>query len=377
MVSETSPPFGKKQKQSWLCKPGQSTKSKSGGKVKSTHDLVTSTICNITKLNRTCRLLKRNFTPFFECCVWLVIPKIDSTPIFENMSTVIFLDVSDAQIPLIEYLKEDGWPDFSMIAYKGCLDFTTKRMDFYRKLKEKCPNFEIVSVSLDEEEESFKQGFDTMWPTLPFKDKSCDKLIRYLELRALPILVIISPDGNTLNPNVAEFVEEHGVEANPFSPEKVAELAEIEKAKLEAQTLESILVSGENDFVIEKSGSKWPNTHHGSCHCQSPLTDAYPSTEEHLKKLDEQMEEMAKGWPEKLKHELHVEHELTRIRRSGYVCNGCREMGHGWSFYCKVCDFDLHPKCALMKDDPKENGEGAPGKAKEGWTCEGGICWKT
>ncbi|CAL5418924.1 unnamed protein product [Camellia sinensis] len=146
---------------------------------------------------------------------------------------------------------------FSMTARKGCLDFTTKLVDFYRKLKEKGPNFENVSVSLDEEEESFKQGFDTMlWPALPFKDKSYEKLIRYFELRALPILVIISPDGNNLNPNVAEFVEEHGVEANLFSPEKVAELTEIEKAKLEAQTLESILVSGENDFVIEKSGSR-------------------------------------------------------------------------------------------------------------------------
>ncbi|KAL7171503.1 hypothetical protein ACSBR2_036208 [Camellia fascicularis] len=380
------------------------------------------------------------------------------------------------QIPVSELEGKMVGLYFSMTAHKGCLEFTTKLVDFYRKLKEKGQNFEIVLVSLDDDEESFKQGFDTMlWPALPFKDKSCDKLIRYFELRALPTLIIIGPDGKTVNPNVAEFVEEHGVEAYPFSPEKLAELAEIEKAKLEAQTLESILVSGEIDFVIEKSGSKVPVSelvgktillYFSAQWCppcraflpkliaiydeikakdnafeiifissdrdqpsfddffssmpwlalplgderkaflqrrfkirgipavvaigpsgrtlttearpllQAHGADAYPFTEEHLKKLDEQMEEMAKGWPEKLKHELHVEHELTRIRRSGYVCNGCREMGHGWSFYCKVCDFDLHPKCALKKDDPKENGEGALGKAKEGWTCEGGVCRK-
>jgi nucleoredoxin len=94
------------------------------------------------------------------------------------------------------------------------------------------------------------------WLALPFKDKSCEKLVRYFELRTIPNLVIIGQDGKTLNPNVAELIEEHGIEAYPFTPEKLDELAAIEKAKLESQTLESVLVNGENDFVIDKSGSK-------------------------------------------------------------------------------------------------------------------------
>jgi nucleoredoxin len=80
--------------------------------------------------------------------------------------------------------------------------------------------------------------------------------VRYFELRTIPNLVIIGQDGKTLNPNVAELIEEHGIEAYPFTPEKLDELAAIEKAKLESQTLESVLVNGENDFVIGKSGSK-------------------------------------------------------------------------------------------------------------------------
>ena len=94
------------------------------------------------------------------------------------------------------------------------------------------------------------------WLALPFKDKSCEKLVRYFELSTIPNLVIIGQDGKTLNPNVAELIEEHGIEAYPFTPEKLDELAAIEKAKLESQTLESVLVNGENDFVIDKSGSK-------------------------------------------------------------------------------------------------------------------------
>lgn len=130
-------------------------------------------------------------------------------------------------------------------------------MEVYKKLKERGESFEIVLISLDDEENDFKEGFNTMpWLAVPFKDKCCEKLARYFDLESLPTIVVIGPDGKTLNPNVAELIEEHGIEAYPFTPEKLAELAEIEKARLEAQTLETILVSEESDFVIDKSGSK-------------------------------------------------------------------------------------------------------------------------
>lgn len=130
-------------------------------------------------------------------------------------------------------------------------------MEVYKNLKEKGEDFEIVLISLDRKDEQFKEGFETMpWMAVPFNDKSVDKLIRYFELQTLPTLVIIGRDGKTLNPNVAELIEEHGIVAYPFTPEKLVELAEIEKAKLEAQTLESLLVYGDKDFVIEKTGSE-------------------------------------------------------------------------------------------------------------------------
>jgi len=146
---------------------------------------------------------------------------------------------------------------FSIHAHRMCREFTPKLVELYKRLKEKGENFEVVLISLNSEEKHFKESFETMpWLALPFKDKSCEKLARYFELRTIPNLVIIGQDGKTLNPNVAELIEDHGIEAYPFTPEKLEELAEIEKAKLESQTLESVLVNGENDFVIDKSGSK-------------------------------------------------------------------------------------------------------------------------
>ncbi|KAI4314333.1 hypothetical protein L6164_027252 [Bauhinia variegata] len=123
----------------------------------------------------------------------------------------------------------------------------------------KVPISELEVKIMDDEEEAFKQGLKSRpWFSLPIKDKSFEKLARYFELSSLPTVDIIGPDGKTLHSNVAEAIEDHGIIAYPFTPEKFAELAEIEKAKEEAQTLESILVSGDLDFVIGKDGVKIP-----------------------------------------------------------------------------------------------------------------------
>ncbi|XP_010651408.1 probable nucleoredoxin 1 [Vitis vinifera] len=361
---------------------------------------------------------------------------------------------------------------FSLSSSKPRLQFTRTLVDVYKKLRAKGESFEIVMISLDDEIESFKTNFGSMpWLALPFKDRSCKKLARYFELSALPTLVVIGPDGKTLHSNVAEAIQEHGIQAYPFTPEKFAELEEIEKAKREAQTLESILVSGNRDFVIGKDRVKIPVSDlvgknillYFSAHwcppCRAFLpklieayqnikakdeafevifissdrdqasfdeffsgmpwlalpfgdkrkaslgrtfkvrsipkliaveptgrtvtteartlvmihgADAYPFTEEHIKEIEAQYE-MAKGWPEKMKHALHEEHELVLTKRGIYRCNGCEKQGHLWSFYCEECDFNLHPKCALEEDKgSKEDEEKArPG---EGWKCDGEVC---
>ena len=146
---------------------------------------------------------------------------------------------------------------FSVYGHGACDEFTPILVDAYKKLKEKGQNFEIVLISFNDEDEEFKEALKSMpWLALPLKDEKCKELIRYFELSEIPTLVIIGQDGKTLQPNAVELVEEHGSDAYPFTPEQLEKLAEIQKAKLESQTLESLLVHGENDFVIEKSGAQ-------------------------------------------------------------------------------------------------------------------------
>nr|CAB3495662.1 unnamed protein product [Digitaria exilis] len=357
--------------------------------------------------------------------------------------------------------------------------FTSVLAKIYEKLKEVGEKFEVVAVSLDSDESSFKESFAKMpWLAIPHGDKMCEKLVRYFELSSLPTLVLIGPDGKTLNNNVADIIEEHGFEAwegFPFSAEKLDILAEKAKAKAAAQTLESLLISGDSDFVIGKDGAKVPVTELvgktvllyfsakwcGPCRAflptlvkeynkikeknsdfeivfissdreqssfdeffsgmpwlalpfgdereallskafrirgipslvaigptgqtvgrdaKTPLmahgADAFPFTEERLEELQRKLDEMAKGWPEKLKHELHEEHELVLLRLGTYRCNGCREMGSTWSYRCGECDFDLHPKCALAEKGKKGEDGKAAEEAPDGYVCEGDVCRK-
>ncbi|GAV61029.1 C1_3 domain-containing protein/Thioredoxin_8 domain-containing protein [Cephalotus follicularis] len=378
------------------------------------------------------------------------------------------VSINGTKVPVSELEGKMVGLYFAAHSHKLCHQYTPKLVEAYKKIKVKGENFEIVLIPLENEEESFQQGFESMpWLALPYSDKSIEMLIRYFELGTLPTLVIIGADGKTLHPNVAELIEEHGFEAYPFTPDRLVELAEIEKARLEAQTLESILVLGDRDFVNDNSGSKvlvselvgknillyfsahwcppcraflpklieayleikakdnafevifissdrdqssfyeffasmpWLSLPFGDERktfltrkfkiksiptaiaigpsgrtlskearqlIMSHGADAYPFTEEHLKHLEQKLEEEAKGWPDKVKHELHVEHELILTqRRNAFICNGCRVMGHGWSFYCKHCDFDLHPKCALKE---------YTGKEKQGLVCDGDVCRK-
>ncbi|KAL5723835.1 protein-disulfide reductase [Ranunculus cassubicifolius] len=383
------------------------------------------------------------------------------------------------QVPVSELEGKIVGLHFYSSFYGPCVAFTEQLVDVYNELNNDGENFKVVLISLDEDEEAYKESFEGMpWLAVPFKDRTLTKLVKYFEISGLPTLVILGPDGKTLHPNVAELVEEFGADVYPFTPEKLAELEEIKKAKLESQTLESVLVKGDKDFVIRTDGTKVPVSElvgknvllYFSAHwcppcraflpklietyseikekhdafevifissdrdepafqdffssmpwlalpygderkaslsktfkvqgiptvvalgptgktvsqdCRSLImmhgANAYPFTNERLKEIEVEVDEMAKAWPEKVKHASHGEHELVLSRRMNYVCDGCEESGVGWSYFCKECDFDLHPKCAFKeetKDEKKMEEDTSEEAFKQGVVCDGDVCYK-
>lgn len=195
-----------------------------------------------------------------------------------------------------------------------CRAFLPKLIDAYHKIKAKDNALEVVFISSDKDQASFDEFFAGMpWLALPFGDSRKKFLSRKFKVSGIPMLVAIGSSGQTVTKEARDLVSLYGA-------------------------------------------------------------DAYPFTEERIKELEAAQEEIAKGWPEKVTHETH-EHELVLTRRRVYYCDGCNGEGHIWSYYCKDCDFDLHPKCVLedkgSKDDAKEEE-----KSKDGWVCDGEVCTK-
>uniref|UniRef100_A0A7N0RCG0 protein-disulfide reductase n=1 Tax=Kalanchoe fedtschenkoi TaxID=63787 RepID=A0A7N0RCG0_KALFE len=344
---------------------------------------------------------------------------------------------------------------FSLSSFRASSQFTTLLVELYREVGEIGENFEVVWVSMDKSCESFHESFKSMpWLAIPFGDDALKSLPQYFQLRAIPSLVIIGADGKTVNLNVCNFVSRFGAKAYPFSPEKLTELEEVVKAQSKSQTLSSLLVCDELDWVLGKNGTKvsaselegrtvlfyfsritcspcrmftpelakiyqeikaehsdqfevifvsMDNTNDDFQNYYSEMPwlalpysdtrevtlkytlmkkpsipqlvavgpsgqtltydgrelitflgkDAYPFDETRNNLMEWRLEEMAKNWPEKVRHGLHPAHDLVRERQGLYKCNGCSDVTLGWVFKCDECGFSLHPKCALgqLADD--------------------------
>ncbi|KAL1828744.1 hypothetical protein DCAR_0208001 [Daucus carota subsp. sativus] len=377
------------------------------------------------------------------------------TSVLESQFRNFVITNDGMEVPVTELEGKTIGLYFTMSAFSGSAVFTEKLVKIYKELKEKGESFEIVTIPQDTDEESFRKGMEgAPWFSLPFKDIKCEKLSRYFMISAFPTLVILGPDGKTLHTNVADTVTEHGSLAYPFTPKKFSELEEIEKTKRENQTLESILVSEEKDFVIAKDGIQVPVSDlvgkdvllYFSAHWCPPCrvftpklieiyqniksknvgfelvfisfdhdqtsfddyfstmpwlalpfgdprkasltslfkmrsipklvaigvsgktvttdaqdlvmlhgSDTYPFTEQHIKEIEAEHEEMAKGWPQKVKNALDEKHELDLTRYRIYVCQKCGKDGKVWAFRCEECNFDLHPQCALEEEANEKN----------------------
>ncbi|CAL9188682.1 unnamed protein product [Musa hybrid cultivar] len=165
--------------------------------------------------------------------------------------------VSDLEGKIVAFYFWINIPD----KYGGPDKLTLVLAEIYRKLKEAGESFEVVLVPLEDNKSSYEQGLASMpWLAIPFEDEGCEKLVRYFELWPfqLPTVLVIGADGKIMLKNYDRLISKYGVlawEAFPFSKEQLDLLPEKAKA---AQTLESLLVAGDLDYVIGKEGLKVP-----------------------------------------------------------------------------------------------------------------------
>ncbi|CAL9053930.1 unnamed protein product, partial [Musa banksii] len=349
---------------------------------------------------------------------------------------------------------------FAMSDSFHCQKFLPKLIEAYHKIKRMDSAFEVIFVPMGYMDSGAFEFFLRMpWLAVPVDDDRIGSLENTLEAHYVNTLVVIGPTGQTITKNAATSLKMYGADAYPFSEERIKEVEM-------AQTLESLLVAGDLDYVIGKEGLKVPvkdlvgktillffsirrsgtcrgflthliEEYHKIKHMDSAFevvnismdkdqdsfeeffsgmpwlslpfgderkkslkrtfqadiiypslvaigptgrtstrnamhslathgADAYPFSEERIKELDQKIDEMAKGWPEKRKHEQHKHGKLEWSCLHGlYMCRDCHKIGSGWCYLCSMCSFGFHPKCA-PKEEKKEEEE-----HDEGSECDG------
>lgn len=192
------------------------------------------------------------------------------------------------QVPISKLIGKTVGLYFSAQWGTPCTKFTSKLASIYNNLKEKNEEFEIVFVSMDRDESGYVQYYSEMpWLALPYDDESSKALARYFDVRGIPALIIIGPDGKT----------------------------------------------------VTKEGRNLINLH---------LEMAFPFTEAQIRLLQEKMDEEAKGYPSTFHHVGH-RHILTLVSENTgggpYLCCECEEQGSGWAYQCLGCGYEIHLKC--------------------------------
>lgn len=156
--------------------------------------------------------------------------------------------VSDLEGKVVGLLFAANW-------YPPCRGFTQILVGIYEELKSRVPQLEIVYVSSDENLDAFNSFYGNMpWLAIPFSDLETKKsLTRKYDVEAVPCLILLQPDDRKEHVTVRDGVEliyRYGIQAYPFSNERLEQLQKEDKVKRDNQTLTNLLANHHRDYVL-------------------------------------------------------------------------------------------------------------------------------
>ncbi|GLU01107.1 hypothetical protein SLE2022_184320 [Rubroshorea leprosula] len=171
-----------------------------------------------------------------------------------------------------------------------CRTFTLQLVEAYNELiSNGAQSFEVILVSTDRDQKEFDLNLSSMpWLAIPFEDRTRQDLCRIFNIKAIPELALIGPDGKTITTKGKNMISLYGANSFPFTESRIAEI----------------------ETSLKKEGDALPQQVKDTKH-------------EHMLKLD-----MAKA----------------------YLCDSCKKQGRFWAFSCDLCDYDLHPSCLELKE---------------------------
>ncbi|XP_053310829.1 nucleoredoxin [Spea bombifrons] len=135
-----------------------------------------------------------------------------------------------------------------------CRSLTRVLIETYRKIKESGQKFEIVLVSADRSEESFKQYFSEMpWLAVPYSDEARrSRLNRLYGIQGIPNLIILDPKGEVITrQGRVEVLHDVDCKEFPWHPKPVVELTDLNAVQLNEGPCLVLFVDSEDDGESE------------------------------------------------------------------------------------------------------------------------------
>ncbi|XP_042337406.1 nucleoredoxin-like, partial [Plectropomus leopardus] len=135
-----------------------------------------------------------------------------------------------------------------------CRSLTRVLVESYRTVKESGQKFEIVFVSADRSEESFKQYFSEMpWLAVPYSDEARrSRLNRLYGIQGIPTLILLDAEGHMITrQGRVEVLNDPECRLFPWHPRPVLELSEANAVQLHEGPCLVLFVDAEEEGELE------------------------------------------------------------------------------------------------------------------------------
>uniref|UniRef100_A0A3B3S0R0 Nucleoredoxin n=1 Tax=Paramormyrops kingsleyae TaxID=1676925 RepID=A0A3B3S0R0_9TELE len=135
-----------------------------------------------------------------------------------------------------------------------CRSLTRVLVESYRTVKESGQKFEIVFVSADRSEESFKQYFSEMpWLAVPYSDEGRrSRLNRLYGIQGIPTLILLDTEGHMITrQGRVEVLNDPECQLFPWHPRPVLELCESNAVQLNEGPCLVLFVDAEEEGELE------------------------------------------------------------------------------------------------------------------------------
>lgn len=135
-----------------------------------------------------------------------------------------------------------------------CRSLTRVLVESYRKIKESGQKFEIIFISADRSEDSFKQYFKEMpWLAVPYSDETRrSRLNRLYGIQGIPTLIVLDPKGEIVTrQGRVEVLNDVDCKEFPWHPKPILELTDSNAVQLNEGPCLVLFVDSEDDGESE------------------------------------------------------------------------------------------------------------------------------